>query len=45
MHVTEFLTTLNNMGFSPTLIALIAALWKLDKRLTIIETALKLNIK
>ncbi|HHP0513991.1 hypothetical protein [Vibrio sp. Y29_XK_CS5] len=41
MELTDFLTTLNGMGLSPTLIALIAFLWRQDKRLTIVETILE----
>ncbi|WP_343289704.1 hypothetical protein AAIA71_15210 [Vibrio harveyi] len=41
MELTDFLTTLNGMGLSPTLVILIGFLWRQDKRLTIIETILE----
>ncbi|MCZ8485389.1 hypothetical protein O9993_05130 [Vibrio lentus] len=35
--MSELLQYLNSIGLSPTTIAVIALLWKLDKRLTILE--------
>lgn len=35
--MSETLIYLNSIGLSPTTIAMIALLWKLEKRLTILE--------
>jgi len=35
--MSEMLQYLNSIGLSPTTIAVITLLWKLDKRLTILE--------
>ncbi|WP_283131609.1 hypothetical protein [Enterovibrio norvegicus] len=41
MELIDLFTVLNSMGLSPLVVAVIALLWKQDKRLTIIETLLK----
>ncbi|EPC9273211.1 hypothetical protein [Vibrio vulnificus] len=41
MELIELFKSLNGMGLSPSVVALIVLLWKQDKRLTIIETMLK----
>lgn len=43
MELVDFFRSLNGMGLSPSVLALIILLWKQDKRLTIIETMLKGN--
>lgn len=41
MELIAFFTSLTQMGLSPSVIALVVLLWKLDKRLTIIEIILE----
>ncbi|WP_175422443.1 hypothetical protein [Vibrio scophthalmi] len=41
MDLVQLLTSLNDVGMSPAALALIAVLWKQERRLTIIETMLK----
>lgn len=41
MELMELFKSLNGMGFSPSVVALIVLLWKQDKRITIIEAILQ----
>ncbi len=41
MEFMELLRSLNGVGISPSLVALLAVYWQQDRRLTIVETILQ----